>query len=58
MQKTRVWAHHWVLARTPEQHQHLVNDVDKGDIDDLFVRQGQGQLPRASLNWLREVQKP
>jgi hypothetical protein len=30
--------HHWVLARIPEQHQHLINDVDKGGIEDLFVR--------------------
>jgi hypothetical protein len=28
----------WVLARIPEQHQHLVHDVDKGDIEDLFVK--------------------
>jgi hypothetical protein len=39
MQKIKAWVHHWVLARIPEQHQHLaVNDVDKGDIDDLFVK--------------------
>jgi hypothetical protein len=29
---------HWVLARIPEQHQHLVSDVDKGGIGDLFVK--------------------
>jgi hypothetical protein len=39
MKKTRAWVHHWVLARIPEHHQHLViNDVDKGDIEDLFMR--------------------
>jgi hypothetical protein len=27
-----------VLARTPEQHQHLVSDVVKGDLDGLFVK--------------------
>jgi hypothetical protein len=38
MQKIKAWVHHWVLARNPEQHQHLVDDVDKGDVDDLLLR--------------------
>jgi hypothetical protein len=38
MLKLKTWVHHWVLTRIPEQHQHLVNDVDKGDIEDLFVK--------------------
>jgi hypothetical protein len=38
MQKIKAWVHHWVLARIPEQHQHLVNDVNKGDIGDLFAK--------------------
>jgi hypothetical protein len=38
MLKLKTWVNHWVLTRIPEQHQHLVNDVDKGDIEDLFVK--------------------
>jgi hypothetical protein len=36
--KIRRWVHHWILARIPEQHLHLVNDVVKGDIEDLLVK--------------------
>ena len=39
--KLKTWVpgvHHWILTRIPEQHQHLVNDVVKGDIDDLLVK--------------------
>jgi hypothetical protein len=38
MRKLRTWVHHWILARTPEQHLHLVNDVVKGDIEDLLAK--------------------
>jgi hypothetical protein len=38
MRKIRVWVHHWIMARIPEQHLHLVNDVVKGDIEDLLVK--------------------
>jgi hypothetical protein len=38
MKKLKAWVHHWVLARIPEQHQHLVSDVVKGNLDDLFVK--------------------
>jgi hypothetical protein len=27
MLKLKIWVHHWVMTRIPEQHQHLVNDV-------------------------------
>jgi hypothetical protein len=37
MKELKIWVHHWVLARIPEQHQHLVNDVDKGDIGGLSI---------------------
>jgi hypothetical protein len=38
MRKIRIWVHHWIMARIPEQHLHLVNDVVKGDIEDLLVK--------------------
>jgi hypothetical protein len=37
MKELKIWVNHWVLARIPEQHQHLVNDVDKGDIGGLSI---------------------
>jgi hypothetical protein len=38
MRKIRTWVHHWIIARIPEQHLHLVNDVVKGDIEDLLIK--------------------
>jgi hypothetical protein len=38
MRKLKIWVHHWILSRIPEQHLHLVNDVVKGDIKDLLVK--------------------
>jgi hypothetical protein len=34
--KLHVWVHNWVLQRTPEEHQHLVEGVKEGDIKDLL----------------------
>jgi hypothetical protein len=38
MLKLKTWVHHWVMTRIPEQHQHLVGAVVKGDVDDLLVK--------------------
>ena len=32
------WVHNWFLLRIPEQHRHLVNDVKRGDVQDLLVK--------------------
>ena len=33
-----IWVHDWFLQRIPEKHQHLVSDVNEGDIDGLLVK--------------------
>jgi hypothetical protein len=36
--KLHVWVHNWFLQRIPEEHQHLVEDVKRGDVQDLLVK--------------------
>ena len=36
--RLKKWVHNWILSRIPDRHQHLVSDVAKGDLDDLFVK--------------------
>jgi hypothetical protein len=36
--KLHVWVHNWFLPRIPEEHQHLVEDVKRGDVQDLLVK--------------------
>jgi hypothetical protein len=31
--KLHVWVHNWILQRIPEDHQHLVDGVKKGDVN-------------------------
>ena len=38
MIRLKKWVHNWVLSKIPERHLHLVNDVVKGDITDLFEK--------------------
>jgi hypothetical protein len=55
--KLHVWVHNWILQRTPEDHQHLVDGVKEGGVKDLLLGKVFGLAARDPQQYCKAVKE-